>query len=169
MQLIRGGFRSLLTDRVGGRLSGGGDAELTLALRHAGWKISVERRLRVHHFMPAQRLRWKYLRRLHRGYEASQVLLDAYSRHSLSTRLTFKSRLGQLWFFQIGKSLLKLVHRPKSVLIALTSAGEHRRDVIEIEQVLGRIIGMLQVRSKYSWSRCHVRYAPWRLRSPEES
>jgi glycosyltransferase involved in cell wall biosynthesis len=168
MQLIRGGFRSLLTDRVGGRLSGGGDTELTLALCHAGWKISMERRLRVQHFMPVQRLRWEYLRRLHRGYEASQVLLDAYSRHSLFLRLTFKSRLGQLWFFQIGRSLLKLAYRPKSVLIALTSVGEHRRDVIEIEQLFGRISGMLRLRSKYSWSRRHVRYAPWRLRRPEE-
>ena len=41
----------MINDRVGRRLFGGGDTELTTAIRLAGWKIRVEPRLRLQHFM----------------------------------------------------------------------------------------------------------------------
>jgi cellulose synthase/poly-beta-1,6-N-acetylglucosamine synthase-like glycosyltransferase len=167
-QLIQGGFRSLLAGRVGGRLSGGEDTALTSAIRLAGWKIRVDPRLRLEHLMPAQRLRWEYLRRLQRGYAASQALLDAYSTHNLSMRLRLKPRLGQIWWCQAGRSLLELIRRPSAVLAAVTSVAECRQDVIEVERHFGRILGLLQLRRKYGASRRRVRYAPWRLRRPEE-
>jgi hypothetical protein len=167
-QLVHGGFRPLLSDRMGGPLSGAGDTELTLAIRLAGWKIRVEPHLRLQRFMPAQRLRWEYLRRLQRRYGASQALLDAYSTHNLSMRMGFKERLGQLWWCQVGRSLAKLICRPNAVFAALTSNGENRQEVIEVERWFGRMLGMLQLRNRYHWSRHHIRYAPWRLRRPEE-
>jgi glycosyltransferase involved in cell wall biosynthesis len=167
-QLVRAGFRSLVTDRLGTRLSGGGDTELTMAIRLAGWKIRVEPNLRLRHFMPASRLRWEYLRRLERGYAASQVSLDAYSAHNLSMRLGFKPRLGQRWGCQLGRCVLRLMRRPYAVFAAVTSNGENRQDVLEVERLYGRILGMLRVRSGYRASRRHVRYAPWRLRQPNE-
>jgi hypothetical protein len=124
--------------------------------------------LRLQHFMPAQRLRWEYLRRLQRGYAASQALLDAYSTHNLSMRLGLKARVGQIWWCQAGRSLVELMRRPSAVLAAATSIAEGRQDVLEVERHFGRILGMLQLRRKYGASRRHVRYAPWRLRRPEE-
>jgi glycosyltransferase involved in cell wall biosynthesis len=168
LQLIRAGFRSMVTDRIGTRLSGGGDTELTMAIRLGGWKIRVEPRLRLRHFMPASRLRWDYLRRLERGYAASLVLLDAYSDHNFSTRLQLKPRLGQHWWSQLALCLLRLGNRPGAVFAALTSLAENRQDVLEVERLLGRILGRLRVRSSYRLSRLDVRYAPWRLRRPEE-
>jgi glycosyltransferase involved in cell wall biosynthesis len=168
-QLIQQGFRSLMTDRFGTQLSGGGDTELTSAIRLAGWKIRVEPRLRLKHFMPAERLTWSYLRRLQRGYTASQVLLDAYSTHNVSMTLGFKQWLGHIWWCQLASSLLKVVRRPNALFATLTSSGEHRQDVIEIEMLYGRILGMLHVRGRYGTLRRHVRLAPWRLRRPEES
>jgi glycosyltransferase involved in cell wall biosynthesis len=167
-RLVQGGFRSLATDRIGARSLGSGDTELTLALRLAGWKIRVERRLRLKHFMPAESLCWEYLRRLQRGCAASQALLDAYSAHNLSMRYCLKPRLGQLWWCQAGRCLLKLMRRPRAVAVALTSRGEDQADVIEVERLFGRILGMVHLRGRYRGSRRHVRYAPWRLRRPEE-
>jgi glycosyltransferase involved in cell wall biosynthesis len=167
-QLIQGGFCFLITGRIGRQLSGGVDTELTLAIRLAGWKIRMERCLRLKHFIPAERLRWEYLRRLQRDCAASQALLDAYSDHNLSMRLRFKPRLGQLWSCQAGQCLLKLMRRPKAVVVAVTSRGEDQPDVIEVEKLFGRMLGMLHLRRKYRESRRHVRYAPWRLRRPEE-
>jgi glycosyltransferase involved in cell wall biosynthesis len=94
-KLAENGFRSQRTDRVGTGLSAGGDSELTLALGLAGWKLRVERRLRSQHFMPSQRVQWKYLRKLLRNYSASQVLLDAYSKHSLSLGPGFRRWLSE--------------------------------------------------------------------------
>jgi cellulose synthase/poly-beta-1,6-N-acetylglucosamine synthase-like glycosyltransferase len=167
-QLLRGGFRSLITDRVGRRLSGGGDNELTQAIRLAGWKVRVEPRLRLQHFMPGPRLRWEYLRRLQRGYAQSQVLLDAYSTQNLSMRLGFRPRLGLLWWCQAARSLLQLVDRPRAVLTALISDGKNQIQVIEVERMFGRMIGLLSLGKEYGRSRRRVRYAPWRLRRPDE-
>ncbi|HKU27789.1 MAG TPA: glycosyltransferase [Candidatus Sulfotelmatobacter sp.] len=166
-RLVQGGFRSL-ADRIGVRSLGSRDMELTLAIRLTGWKISVERRLRVKHFIPAERLCWDYLRRLQRSCAASQALLDAYSAHNLSMRYRLKPRLGQLWWCQAGRSLLKLMGRPSAVALALTSKGEDQADVMEVEKLFGRILGMVYLRRRYRGSRRHVRYAPWRLRRPEE-
>jgi hypothetical protein len=167
-RLVQGGFRSLVTDRVGRRSPGSGDTELTLAIRLAGWKIRVEQCLRLKHFIPAERLCWEYLRRQQRGCAASQALLDAYSAHNLSMRYRLKPRLGQLWWCQAGRCLLKLMHRPRAVAVALSSRGEDQQDVIEVERLFGRILGMVRLMGRYSGSRRHVRYAPWRLRRPEE-
>jgi glycosyltransferase involved in cell wall biosynthesis len=167
-QLIQGGFRSLISDRVGTQLFGGGDAELTTAIRLAGWKIRVEPRLRLQHFMPSRRLRWDYLRRLQRGYAKSQPLLDAYSRQNLSMRLGFIPRLGLLWWCQATRSLLQLAVRPKAVFAATTSSAENRIEVLEVERIIGRMMGLLTLGKEYGRSRSRVRYAPWRLRCPEE-
>jgi glycosyltransferase involved in cell wall biosynthesis len=167
-QLIRGGFRSLISDRVGTRLFGGSDTELTTAIRLAGWKIRVEPRLRLQHFMPSWRLRWDYLRRLQRGHAESHTLLDAYSSQNLSMRLGFKPRLGLLWWCQAARSLLQLVARRKAVFAAITSNSENRIEVIEVERIIGRMRGLLSLGKEYGRSRHRVRYAPWRLRCPEE-
>ncbi|HJU10088.1 MAG TPA: glycosyltransferase [Candidatus Binataceae bacterium] len=168
LQLIRGGFCSRISDRVGSRLSGGGDTELTMAIRLAGWKIRVEPRLRLKHFMPASRLRWEYLRRLERGYAASNVLLDAYSIHNLCMRSGLRFCIGQQWWCQIGRLLVGMLLLRKAVFAAITSKGESRQDVLEVERLYGRILGMLRVRNGYRASRHAVRYAAWRLRRPEE-
>jgi glycosyltransferase involved in cell wall biosynthesis len=167
-RLIQGGFRSVAADRAGERLAGSGETELTLAIRLSGWKIRVERGLRLKRFISADHLRWEYVRRLQRSCAASQALLDAYSDHNLSMRLNLKPRLGQLWWCQVGRCLLKLIKQPNSVLVATTSKGEQRRDVIEVERLFGRMLGMLYLRGAYRETRRHVRYAPWRLRHPEE-
>src|SRR5262249_1341779 len=67
-ELVRNGFRFLLSGSVGGRPQGGEDTELTLALHLAGWRLRIDPRLRLRHFMPSQRLRWVYLRKLLRNY-----------------------------------------------------------------------------------------------------
>jgi hypothetical protein len=166
-QLIQGGFRSLLGDELRGQLRDR-FAELTLAIRLAGWKIGPERRLQLRRLIPAEHLRWMHLRRLQRGCAAARVLLDAYSSHNLSMRLGFKERFRQLWWYQIALSLMELAHLPGGTVTALSSKAENRQDVIEVERIVGRMLGLLRWRNGYGWSCRHVRYAPWRLRRPEE-
>jgi hypothetical protein len=167
-QLVRGGFRCLISGRIDSHLSGRDKTELSLAIRMAGWNIRVEPRLRLQQFIPADRLTWRHLRRLHRSHEAARTLLDAYSMQNLSMRLSLKGRLAQLWWYQLGQSFAELVRQPLRVFSAVTSNGEGRQEVVEVEILAGRILGMLRLRSRYGWSRRHIRYAPWRLRRSEE-
>jgi hypothetical protein len=163
-QLIQGGFRSLLDSALRESV----DAELTLAIRLAGWKIGAEPHLQLKRLIPAEQLRWMYLRRLQRGDAASRVLLDAYSTYNLSMRLGLKGRVRQLWWYQLALSFMELARLPRGSVTALISKAENRRDVIEVERIAGRILGLLRWRNRYGWSCRHVRYAPWRLRRPEE-
>ena len=133
-KLIQDGFRFQLTGRLGKKLLGGEDAELTMALRLSGWKLRIDQRLRLQHFMPSHRLRWMYLRRLQRGYAASHVLLDAYSAHSLSLRPGFRRWLSERWWYQFGNSLRRMASQPNAVMAAFFSKGEGRNEIIEIEQ-----------------------------------
>ena len=167
-QLIQGGFRSLLGDELQGQVRESVDAELTLAIRLAGWKIGTERRLQLRRLIPAEHLRWMYLRRLQRHAAASQVLFDAYTSDNLSMRLGLKGRFRQLWWFQTALSLMELARLPKETINAAISKAENRQDVIEVERIVGRIFGLLRWWNRYGWSCRHVRYAPWRLRRPEE-
>lgn len=160
--LIRSGFESQLTSRVGGNLMGGEDVELTRALQLSGWKLAVDRRLRLRHFMPAARLEWSYLRRLSRGQGASATLLDAYSEHSISLGPGLRRWLSERWLYQLGMLLVYLARRPQVTLIALASAGEGRLGVIDVDRQWGRILELLRLRGRYTEARRNVREAPWR-------
>ncbi len=159
--LCEHGFRSGLVGRKGKLLSGGEDTELTTALRLSGWKLAISPRMRVEHFMPKQRLRWNYLRRLVRGYTASHVLLDAYTEHSMSLR-TPRHLVSDAWWYQLARTIRTLAGQPRLVLAALSSTEEGRSDVVAVDKLLGRAIGLLRSRGRYGLSRRTVRVALWR-------
>jgi glycosyltransferase involved in cell wall biosynthesis len=161
MRLVGEGFRFQLRGRSGQRLWGGEDTELTFALALNGWRLRTEPRLRLQHFMPAHRLSWNYLRRLQRGYGTSWVMLDAYTQYSLCSPRSLKFWLGELWWVQLGKSLLELAQRPRTILAALWSLAEGRYEVIEVERLFGRALGLMRFRGRYGARRREVRSAPW--------
>jgi glycosyltransferase involved in cell wall biosynthesis len=161
-RLIQNGFRFQLTGTVGKKLQGGEDTELTLALHLSGWKLLVDPGLRLQHFMPGQRLRWIYLRRLLRDYGASHVALDAYSKYSLSLRPGPRRWLSERWWYQLGKSLRLIANQPHAFIAALSSHAEGRNEIAEIERQFGRVRGLLQLRGRYGALRRELRNASWR-------
>jgi hypothetical protein len=166
--LVASGFHSLVPGRVGRDLAGGEDTELTVALRFCGWKLEVDPRLRIEHYMPRHRLQWNYLRRLARGNDASTVLLDGYADHSLSLKPGLRRRMSEWWLYQLAQALRRLAARPGPLVAALISSGEPRHEVIEVEQIFGRAIGLLRFRKQYGFARRAVREASWRgLRSED--
>lgn len=64
--LARDSRRSRL-DRSGGNLASGGDNDLVFTTLHAGGDVGYFPELRVHHLIPASRLKPVYLARLNRG------------------------------------------------------------------------------------------------------
>lgn len=174
IRLVGQGFRFQLRGRSGERLWGGEDTELTLALGLNGWCLRTEPGLRLQHFMPAHRLSWNYLRRLQRGDGASWVMLDAYTQYNLLSPRGLKFWLGQLWWSQLGKSLLELTRRPHATMSALFSPAEGQHEVIDVERLFGRTLGLLRFRGRYGARRREIRRAPWRRpnengKGPEDS
>ena len=168
--LVHRGFHPYVPSRIGRNLHGGEDTELTVALRLSGWRLCIDPRLRLKHFMPGVRLSWSYLRRMLRASGASDVWLDAYSDNSLSMKAGPRRWVSDNWWYQLARTELELARRPRSVVAALGSTTEGRYDVIEIERLFGRMLGLLQSRRRYGAARRMVREAPWRrLRGPDKT
>jgi glycosyltransferase involved in cell wall biosynthesis len=168
-ELLRRGFSFRSVGRKGTRLTGGEDTELTMALRLSGWELRVDPKLRLRHFMPSQRLKWKYLRRLLRSYEASHVTLDSYSAHSLLLPRGPARWISESWLYQLGRSFALLSRNPRAVVTALALDAEGDADVIAVEKLFGRVLGLLQLRGRYRVFRRQVREADWLQVLPDTS
>jgi glycosyltransferase involved in cell wall biosynthesis len=161
-KLIQNGFRFFSPTARQLKIVGGEDAELTRSLQLSGWKLRVDQRLRLQHFMPRHRLQWRYTRRLLRDYGASDALLDAYSDRSVSQEPGLRRWVSERWWYQLTSSLGRIARRPTVVLAALLSNEEGRNDIMELERQFGRALGLLRYNRRYSDLRREVRSASWR-------
>lgn len=59
-KLTKAKIKSLLSDRVAGTLSSGGDYELCYLIALAGYEVWYDNRLKFKHFLPKSRLTWEY-------------------------------------------------------------------------------------------------------------
>ena len=159
------GFRPLATDRVGRDLSSSGDEELGYALMLAGWKLRLERSLRLEHYLTPNRLEWGYCRRLVRAEEKSNVVLDSYF-WPTQYAPGMKNRLRQTWWWHFAIESLALIrhHSVVKLVSSCVHEMEHDGEVIEIEKRIGRLIGLARMRSQYRTARRTVAQAPWRRR-----
>jgi glycosyltransferase involved in cell wall biosynthesis len=161
--LRRNGFRPQLTDRVGTRLTTCGDLELGCAIQLAGWKIRAEPRLILRHYMTPHRLQWMYLRRVARATGEAMALLDSYFFFSRQ-RKGLKGRLRQYWWAHLIKESLQL-RREYSLTWFMRSffqESEGDDDVMYAELRVGRLVGLLRLRSRYALLHREIAQAPWR-------
>ena len=78
LELKKMGFQSILSDRKGKSLSSGGDTEMCMVFRQAGYKIYYDESLNLQHFIPAPRLTWSYLAKLHKSSARSVPYFQMY-------------------------------------------------------------------------------------------
>jgi len=76
--ILENGFKPFLTGRKRKLPLSGEDSEICCAFRLAGWKLWYDEQLKLKHFIPKKRLKWKYLCKMSRGFGASHVILDIY-------------------------------------------------------------------------------------------
>lgn len=154
-QLVEAGFRSQSVDRQGTALLSGGDMELCLALRLAGWRLWFDSSLQLNHFLPAERLQWDYLRRLHRGSGMSTVSHDAYWFALKPRRTGVTERLRhvrQTWHWQVFSTILIVVRRSVNAYFVSNRAGVGNPSVLEFEGSRGRLAGLIRNRRLYNLS-----------------
>jgi glycosyltransferase involved in cell wall biosynthesis len=77
-EMSKTGFKSLLTDRKGDSLSSGGDGEYCYFARLLGFEIHYTDELKFHHFIPKERIAWKYNIRIYNSYGYSYAFLIIY-------------------------------------------------------------------------------------------
>jgi hypothetical protein len=145
-QLLRDGFSQLLVDRTGKAQTTGGDAELTFALRLAGWQLWYDPRLRLRHFLPANRLEWGYLVGLHRNIGASSVWLDLYNEALNSSPRNPSECLKRVWGGKMFATAVKLCFYVSKRLLSSFIPSEGNPIVLELNVRLGRLSELLRLR-----------------------
>ncbi len=75
--------RFLLTDRKGTSLSSGGDTEICMLVKRAGFKIYLDESLTFKHFLPATRLKWKYYLQLRKSFGIATAHLQINENYPL--------------------------------------------------------------------------------------
>jgi glycosyltransferase involved in cell wall biosynthesis len=148
--LVENGFGFLLSDRKGETLSSGGDAELCYALRLTGWRLWYEPQLRLRHFLTAPRLQWNYLRRISRGFGAATAGIDPYEMAFKEEPRTIVERLRRTWGWQTLATLWRLLRQPVKVVRAALVSGEGDANVLQIENLWGRLRELLRHRRSYA-------------------
>jgi len=130
------GFRFLLGDREGSTLQSGGDIELCLALRLAGWTLWYEPQLQLIHYLPKCRLNWIYLRNLVRQCGSASIVHRAYTPRNLRTA---KSRLESSWLLQAMISFIKLIASCRQLLLKSPHTWEGNAAVLDMESRIGEL------------------------------
>jgi glycosyltransferase involved in cell wall biosynthesis len=159
-QLFDRGFFSVLEDRNGHILSSGGDSELCLALRLAGWRLYYEPALRFTHFIPAERLKWSYLRRLHRGFGRSKPVLELYRKEHFAEQRDKGFR--KHWAWQAMRILRSILSEHRRTLKRFYLPLEGESEVLALENKIGRLVELLKLRSKLALIETQIRSAQWR-------
>ncbi|AKQ44834.1 hypothetical protein TH63_03085 [Rufibacter radiotolerans] len=162
-------FTPLLTDRLGAKLTAGGDYELCYTVAMAGYEIWYEDQLRFRHFMPNGRLGWEYTTRLvkegARSFEVLvpyRIFLNKGSRNRLSfyfylslTAASYAAKWGRAFFNQLANGNNKEVadfYKVKTIsahakLAALAHPQILYRNFLKIKE-FDRYLGRTAVTSK---------------------
>lgn len=142
------GFKSLLSDRTGSNLMSGGDTELCLAYRMAGFKLIAVNELTFKHHLPAERVNWKYLRRLFFGFGQTKARLDIYSSIMAERPIRPKGKFPA-WFdrvYYLAKNLINdLPILAASMLLKMEGNGK----LLSAIGKLGQIRGIIDLRQEY--------------------
>jgi cellulose synthase/poly-beta-1,6-N-acetylglucosamine synthase-like glycosyltransferase len=160
-ELRRDGFQPQLTDRVGAGLTTCGDLELGCAIQLAGWKIRVEPRLKLQHYMPPARLDWNYLRRLARKTGEAMALLDCY--FVMPTQEGLKRHLRHRWWVRLISESCQIARQYPlgRILKSRLRTMEGEDDIVFLEQQIGRLTGFLRLRSQYTRLRREIARSAW--------
>jgi len=159
-QLLDEGFVFLLSGRRGRSFASGEDSELCMALRLAGWKLYYQPRMRLKHFIPAERLNWTYVRRLHRGFGCSNPVLDLYRKAHLPRHPGAEA--SPHWTRKVVRIVHSILQDHWYALDACYKPREGDIGVLKLETKFGKLSEILRLRGKLARFDELLSQAKWR-------
>lgn len=170
--LLSNGFRPALADRKGKSLTSGGDSELCFALVLSGWNLWYDPNLTFRHYLPAERLTWSYLRRLHRSFGAAVVWMEQYKQLiDPAANVAFRSipfpdktcaAIRSCWLFQMYATIRTLWSRLWCVRYSKESRStEGDPECLRTEWEVGRAIYLAKSFLVYDLTFFRLKHAEW--------
>jgi len=156
-QLIAGGFTPTIVGRQGPSATLGEDTEICMALRLSGWRLRYDPRLRLRHFIPAERLTWQYARRVSRGWGMASAPIDHYVTALQSN--AGRTPVHRSWTWRVADVVARLA---AAWPLALAQPHEGSAAVLRLEMLCGRLRGLLEQRGEWRANTRRLRDAAWR-------
>jgi hypothetical protein len=129
-------------------------------MRLAGWRLYYEPEMRFKHFIPEGRLKWNYLRRLHRGFGRSKPVLGIYGKAHLGER-----GAKNHWTRQAMRLLRSILSEHGRTLRRFHLPLEGEREVLALENKIGQLVELLNLRGKLAIIEERISGAHWRRKS----
>lgn len=102
----RNNLKTLLTDRVGRKLTSGNDSEICFIMILLGYRVFYCSELEFKHFIPEERLTTSYLQKLYSGFRSARPVLSLYYYKVFNPKILDKK---SLWLREVLFSLRKEV------------------------------------------------------------
>jgi len=146
-EILNNGFSFTLSGRKGANLSSGEDTEMCFAIRCYGWRLWYDERLLYYHYLPSSRLTWGYLKRLLRGFGASNIVLDAY-REFFNLNVDSMPVFKHIWIYDT-LSIIRNYRKRYAQLITVHFEAEGSHNVLGFHGKIGKLVAILSLRHKY--------------------
>lgn len=152
--LTKSGFTLILSGRRGVSMASGEDYELCNALRLSGWRLWYEPMLTFRHYIPANKLTWKYIKSLYKGFGASNTGIDPYRFLIMKPQQFPKSLFGKYWTWQLLRSVYILFFRHiiKLFLNFPIFCYVGNPMILSIYYEIGKIEALLKQRAEYDFN-----------------
>ena len=159
-QLQAARFSFMCSGRIGSSLAAGEDVELCHAIRLLGWRLYYDPELEYRHFIPSDRLTWKYARKLFTGSgRGSAIITILRSANAKSGRY---HHFESYWWFQMMSvmkhGVLFLCNHPK----ALFRSIEGNTDGLFFDSLMAQLTQLFTIRKRYRalYEQCKDRFLP---------
>ena len=143
------GLPYLLSGRRGATLDGGEDQELCHLIRMTGGRLFRHSKLHFKHYLPAGRLTWSYLRRLHYAAGLVSVRLDVYRHGYSSSRSNWPAWLVGSWSAQMANVGWQILRHPMIFWRSRREPLEGSDRVLRLETYCGRLNALWSHRGTY--------------------
>lgn len=136
-------FEHKLVGRKGRSLGAGEDREIMFMLLFSGWKLYYFPALHFQHFIPTNRLKWKYVCRSARGYGHSEIIINLY--WNMLKQFRNEPIKEHNWKSELKSDLKYVIRRPLTFLSALWFSKEGDREIVYMNKRLGRLSERLKL------------------------
>jgi len=143
------GLPLLVSGRRGESLDGGEDDELCHLVRLAGGRLFRHSGMHFKHYLPARRLTWEYLRRLHYAAGLVSVKLDVYRNGYTRSSSLWPAWILGSWSAQMVNVCLQILRHPVIMFRSKRDPLEGEDRVLTLEVYRGRLDSLWSHRRSY--------------------
>jgi glycosyltransferase involved in cell wall biosynthesis len=160
--IFSNGFRHLLSDRIGNSLVSGGDHELCMALRLAGFELYYDNRLCFKHFITKGRFNWNWFLNFFKNAALMSIWFDPYEKALNPPLNGIKGKLKETVWYEVYLSIRKLIKIINAIQFIWNvpnpnSPSEH----LQVFHEINRIKGLIKYRKGYRKRLYTIRNASW--------